>query len=91
MNGPQPGAIAAYLLGLAPMPPPDPQDIAVARFYSQMDNSGAKIVEDGVGEAYHHDKGISKPIIFYIIRELFTILQRMLMFRSHSHLRSLVV
>ena len=41
-----PGGMAAYLLGMAPMPPPHPQDIAVAIANRMLDNPGAGAHEE---------------------------------------------
>ena len=38
--------ITVYLLGLSPMPPPSPQDLAVAALYTQMNNPTGNAGED---------------------------------------------
>jgi hypothetical protein len=48
----QPGGMAAYLLGMGEMPPPCPQDIAVALFNRAIDNPGF----DAAAGADDHDE-----------------------------------
>ena len=48
-----PGGMAAYLLGMAPMPPPRPQDIAVAMANRMLDNPDA-----GARENNNEDENI---------------------------------
>jgi hypothetical protein len=52
------GATVAYLLGLGPMPPPKPQEVAVAALYAQLNNPQAFenaelacVLQEGCGHA----------------------------------------